>query len=87
MEILVTGIITLIIGGTSSYFVWDWILKNSKQKLLADAEVQAEMLKEKKMLQAREKFIQLNSEHESYINERNLGIASCENKLKQKETS
>lgn len=86
MEILITCILTLIIGGTASYFLWDWILKSSKQKLLADAEVQAEMLKEKKMLQAREKFIQLKSEHESYINERNLRIASSENKLKQKET-
>ena len=86
MEIIITGIITLLIGGTASYFLWEMILKNSKQKLLADAEIQAEMLKEKKMLQAREKFIQLKSEHESYINERNLRIASTENKLKQKET-
>ncbi|MEI7523789.1 MAG: ribonuclease Y [Mariniphaga sp.] len=86
MEIVITGIITLILGGIASYFLWEMILKKSKQKLLADAEVQAEMLKEKKMLQAREKFIQLKSEHESYINERNLRIASSENKLKQKET-
>ena len=86
MEIIITGIITLIIGGTASYFIWDMILKKTKQKLLADAEIQAEMLKEKKMLQSREKFIQLKSEHESYINERNLRIASAENKLKQKET-
>lgn len=86
MEIVITGIVTLLIGGTASYFLWEMILKKSKQKLLADAEVQAEMLKEKKMLQAREKFIQLKSEHESYINERNLRISSSENKLKQKET-
>ena len=38
------------------------------------------------MLQAKEKFIQLKSEHESYINERNLRITGTENKLKQKET-
>ena len=86
MEIVITGIVTLIIGGTASYFLWEKILSKTKQKLLADAEVQAEMLKEKKMLQAREKFIQLKSEHESYINERNLRISSSENKLKQKET-
>ena len=85
-EIIITGIVTLLIGGTASYFVWDMVLAKSKQKLLADAEVQAEMLKEKKMLQAKEKYIQLKSEHESYINERNLRIASTENKLKQKET-
>lgn len=85
VEIIITGIVTLLIGGTASYFLWDMVLTKNKQKLLADAEVQAEMLKEKKMLQAKEKFIQLKSEHESYINERNLRIASTENKLKQKE--
>jgi ribonucrease Y len=86
MDIIITGIITLFIGGIASYFLWDMMLTKSKQKVLADAEIQAEMLKEKKMLQAKEKYIQLKSEHESYINERNLRIASTENKLKQKET-
>ena len=86
MEIVITGIVTLLIGGAASYYLWEMLLGKSKRKLLADAEVQAEMLKEKKMLQAREKFIQLKSEHESYINERNLRIASTENSLKQKET-
>jgi ribonucrease Y len=86
MEIVITGIVTLLIGGAASYYLWEMLLGKSKRKLLADAEVQAEMLKEKKMLQAREKFIQLKSEHETYINERNLRIASTENSLKQKET-
>jgi len=86
MDIIITCIVTLFIGGTATYFLWELMLTKKKQKLLADAEVQAEMLKEKKMLQSREKFMQLKSEHESYINERNLRISSTENKLKQKET-
>jgi ribonuclease Y len=86
MDIIITGIVTLFIGGTASYFLWEMMLNKSKKKLLADAVIQAEMLKEKKMLQAKEKFIQLKSEHESYINERNLRLAGTENKLKQKET-
>ena len=86
MDIIITGILTLLIGGTATYFLWEMMLTKKKQKLLADAEVQAEMLKEKKMLQAKEKFIQLKSEHETYINERNLRISGSENKLKQKET-
>jgi len=86
MDIIITGILTLLIGGTAAYFLWDMVLTKKKEKLLADAEVQAEVLKEKKMLQAKEKFMQLKSEHETYINERNLRISSTENKLKQKET-
>jgi len=83
--IIITGILSLLIGGTATYFLWDMMLNKKKEKLLADAEVQAEMLKEKKMLQSKEKFMQLKSEHETYINERNLRISSTENKLKQKE--
>ena len=85
MDIIITGILTLLIGGTAAYFLWDMMLTKKKEKLLADAEVQAEVLKEKKMLQAKEKFMQLKSEHETYINERNLRISGTENKLKQKE--
>ena len=37
------------------------------------------------MLEAKERFIQLKSEHETYISERNVEIVSSENRLKQKE--
>ena len=86
MDIIITGIVALLIGGTATYFLWDMMLTKKREKFLADAEVQAEILKEKKMLQSKEKFMQLKSEHETYINERNLRISSTENKLKQKET-
>ncbi len=83
---IIVGIVTLIIGGISSYYLWETILDKKKKKLLEDAEVQSEMLKEKKIIQAKEKFLQLKTDHENYINERNLRISQAENKLKQKET-
>ena len=83
---IIVGIITLLAGGTASYFLWETVLEKKKTQLLKDAEIQAEMLKEKKIIQAKEKFLQLKTDHENYINERNLRIASSENKLKQKET-
>lgn len=86
MTIIIAVIFSLLIGSVASYYLWDVMLTKKKQKLLTDAEVQAEMLRDKKMLQAKEKFIQLKSEHEAYINERNLRISNAENKLKQKET-
>ena len=85
MTIIIAVIFSLLIGCAISYYLWDIVLSKKKQKLLADAEVHSEMLKEKKNLQAKEKFIQLKSEHESYIGERNMRIANAENKLKQKE--
>lgn len=83
---IIVGIITLLAGGTASYFLWETVLDKKKKQLLKDAEIQAEMLKEKKIIQAKEKFLQLKTDHENYINERNLRIAGSENKLKQKET-
>src|SRR5512133_3936544 len=83
---IIVGIVTLIIGGASSWYLWETVLKKKKKKLLEDAEVQAEMHKEKKNIQAKEKFLQLKTDHENYINERNLRISQAENKLKQKET-
>ncbi len=83
---IIVGIITLIAGGTASYFLWNLILDKRKNKLMKDAEIQAGMLKEKKIIEAKEKFLQLKTDHENYVNERNLRIAGAENKLKQKET-
>ena len=83
---IIVGIVTLIIGGIASWYLWETVLDKKKKKLLEDAEIQAEMLKEKKIIQAKEKFLQLKTDHENYINERNLRISQAENKLKQKET-
>ncbi|WP_153638439.1 ribonuclease Y [Prolixibacter sp. NT017] len=84
---IIAGVIGLILGGVISYYVWDKALKKKKNKLIGEAEAKAEMLKEKKMLQAKEKFIQLKSEHEKYINEKNQRITGAENKLKQREST
>ncbi|MDR1951186.1 MAG: ribonuclease Y [Bacteroidales bacterium] len=61
------------------------INKSKSKKILAEAEKEAEILKQQKMLQAKEKFLQLKAEHEKEINERNQKIASRENTIKQKE--
>ena len=73
---MVTGIIIgviagLIAGGTVSYLLWDKVLKSKKVKLITEAETEAEVIKKEKMLQAREKYLQLKSEHEKYLNEKN----------------
>lgn len=84
---IIVGFGALIIGGVVSYFLWDQALRKKRDKLIGDAEVAADVLKEKKMLQAKERFIQLKSEHEKYINEKNQRISTSENRLKQKEST
>lgn len=82
--ILLIGI-SLVAGGTVSYFAWNVILKKRKVTIIKDAETEGEATKRDKMLQAKEKFLQLKSEHEKYINEKNGRINTIENRLSQKE--
>ncbi|MEE4196063.1 MAG: ribonuclease Y [Bacteroidales bacterium] len=74
-----------IIGGFISYFIWDKALKNKSAKIIKEAETEAEVIRKDKILQAKEKFLHLKSEHEKEINERNNKIIAAENKFKQKE--
>lgn len=56
-------------------------------KIIEDAKLQAETLKEKRLLEAKEKFLQLKSEHEKEVNSRNQKVVEAENKVRQKEQS
>lgn len=55
------------------------------QKIVADAQVSAETLKKDKLLEAKEKYLQMKSEHEKEVLQRNQKLADAENRIKQKE--
>jgi len=61
--------------------------QNKAKKILKDAETNAEILKKDKLLEAREKFLQMKAEHEQEINSKNNAINQRENSIKQKEQS
>lgn len=63
------------------------VLKARRIKIVREAEIEAEVIKKDKILQAKEKFFQLKSEHEKIINEKNSKVAQAENKIKQKENA
>lgn len=56
-------------------------------KITEEAKILAETLKEKKLLEAKEKFLQLKTENEKEIHQRNQKVADIENKLRQKDQS
>ena len=84
---LITGIVALALGAFVSYLLWDKTLKNKSQTIVKEAESEAEVIKKEKILQAKEKFLQLKSDHEKEINERSHKLVVAENKFKQKEIS
>lgn len=60
-------------------------LEKKSRVLLKEAEEKAEVLKKDKILQAKEKFLQLKADHEKTIQKKNSEIQRTENRLKQKE--
>ena len=57
------------------------------QKIIADGNLQAENLKKEKLLEAKEKFVQLKSDHDRDVLQRNQKILEGESRIKQKEQS
>ncbi len=57
------------------------------QKIISDGQLQAETLKKEKLLEAKEKFVQLKSDHDREVMQRNQKISEGENRIKQKEQS
>ena len=55
------------------------------KSILSDAEMRSETLKKEKMIEAKEKFIQLKAEHEKEVIEKNRKINDTENRIRQKE--
>ena len=84
-NIIITAIISATVAIGVYLFVRNVILKKKKEQIIIDAEKEGEAIKKEKIFQAKEKFLQLKSEHEAFINERNAQVQQYENKVKQKE--
>ena len=82
---LIIAVAGLVAGGVSSYFLIDHNIRKKSRNIITDAEAEAEVIKKEKILQAKEKFLLLKTEHERFINERNQKAAQRESLLKQKE--
>jgi ribonuclease Y len=85
MEILI-GVLAFFIGGLMAWFIITQALKTRSRKIIREAESEAEVIRKDKILQAKEKFLQLKAEHEKEINSRNAKVLAIETKVKQKET-
>src|SRR5574344_207592 len=77
----------LIIGGLGGYLIFRYVIKGKFNERVANAEKAAEVLKEKKLLEVKEKFINKKSELEREVQQRNQKIQQTENRLKQREIS
>lgn len=77
----------LLFGGILGFLVFRYVLNSKFNKTLQVAAQEAEVLKEKKLLEVKEKFLNKKAELEKEVQQRNQKILQVENKLKQRELS
>jgi ribonucrease Y len=84
--LLAIGLLVGIIGGGALVFVlMNTALKNKREALLKEAEIEGEAIKKDKILQAKERFLQLKEEHEEAIKQRERKLQSIEDKTRNQE--
>ena len=91
---IIIGVVSLIAGISAGKILF---AKNTRlqieeaelqsKKILADAQIQAETLKKEKILEAKERFVQLKSDHDRDLLEKNKKINELESRTRQKEQS
>ncbi|MCL2073567.1 MAG: ribonuclease Y [Marinilabiliaceae bacterium] len=82
---IIIGVVSLGVGTLITWYFMNKAFKSRSLKIVKEAEAEAEVLKKDKILQAKEKFLQLKTEHEREINTRNQRMMAAEGKLKQRE--
>lgn len=80
-------IVGLAGGGIGTYVIQQTALQSKSQKMIKDAEVEAENIKKERILQAKEKFLKLKEEHETTIKDRERKLQSNEDRVRAKEKS
>ena len=89
---IIAAVVALIVGIIAGKLIFAKDTKKrvleadeQAQKIVAEAQITSENLKKEKLLEAKEKFVQLKADHDRDILERSRKINENENKVRQKE--
>src|SRR3954470_6889579 len=92
--LIIVGVVALVIGIIAGKLIFTpnnrriiEAAREQAQKVLLDAQTNSENLKKEKLLEAKERFVQLKAEHDKEVLERNRRLSENENRIKQKELS
>ncbi|ATR92027.1 ribonuclease Y [Porphyromonas gingivalis] len=75
----------LVAGATAVWLITRTLLKQRTEGILAEVRREAEVIKQKKLLEVKEKFLQLKGDLEKQVAQRNSKLQSVESKLKSRE--
>ena len=91
---IIIGVSALVIGIVAGKFIF---AKNTRkqieeaeiqsQSIIKEAGIRAETIRKEKELEAKEKFVQMKSEHDKDVLDRNRKMSEGENRIRQKEQS
>ena len=84
---IIISVAALVLGVIGGYLVFRYVLKGKYNEMVEAANKEAEVMKEKKLLEVKEKFLNKKSELEKEVQVRNQHIQQSENRLKQREMS
>ncbi len=83
---IISALIGAIVALAAYIIIRKQAMNGRRDAILEKAELEAETIKQQKILQAKEKFIQLKAEHDEYVNNKNKQLSERENSIKQKES-
>ena len=84
-QILIAAIIGLLVGAVAMYAVWNFVLKRTYNRTVEEATRAGEVLKEKKLLEAKERISRMQSDLDRQANQRNQKIQQNEMRIKQQQ--
>ena len=84
---VIIAVVCLSVGCAGGFAFFRYILTGKYKDTMDKAEKAAEVIKEKKLLEVKEKFLNKKSELEKEVQQRTLKIQQGENRLKQREVT
>lgn len=85
LSLLIVALVCIAIGVGGGYLLFRYVLTVMLRRQLDEAEKEAQVIKEKKLLEVKEKFLNKKAELEKEVQQRSQRILQSENKLKQRE--
>ena len=74
LGIVIAAVVALVIGGVVGYTIFRYVIKGKYNEMIEAANKEADVVKEKKLLEVKEKFLNKKSELEKEVQARNLKI-------------
>jgi ribonuclease Y len=87
INIVIAALIALIVGGVAGYYIFRYVIKGKYNQMIEAANKEADVVKEKKLLEVKERFLNKKSELDKEVQAHNQKMQAGENKLKQREIS